>query len=226
MLKLLLEFKELIIGGIVLAILAGGVYSVRSAYKERDEYKAKVVLLQQQIKQKEEIWGKEVLKWNEQVLRQQQELEDVKKKKDAIIKKERQKFDAIFKQTNAVETKVENEIKANVQLRDGVVSVPSDFVRLYNSAVESSRVAAEGGEVQLPQDSPGPVGKSVTYDATTFSEVVIGNALACAALTLRHNTLVDIVKGLEAQHGNTSRTNGEAEKGRGNLPDRVVESLF
>lgn len=239
MLAVLWKFKELIIAGIVLAVVAGGVWSVVSAYKERDQYRAEVTLLKKQHAEEKAAWGQEVLKWERQVLRQQQELDAVKKAKDAIIRKERRKFEEIFKETKKVETHVETQTQASVQIKHGVVSVPPDFVRLYNAVADSSQVASAGGRIRIPDDPAGIVGEVETYDATTFTNIVLGNAIECVALAARHNALVDIVVAFEATtkertapmlleetHDHTIRTTGTTQEGGGNLPNRVIESLF
>lgn len=206
-LKAIWAFKELIIAGIVVAVIAGLAWSVKTAYSERDEYKAQVAVLKKEIATKEAEWGREVMKWDAQVERQRQEIEQIKKRNAAAINKERKKFEEIFKENERVRQNVEANVVGEGYvggvhlLGDRPIVVPANFVRLYNQVAESSRVARYGGEAQASGATAELAGKVETYEAATFADVVLGNALDCVDLAARHNSLVDILNNLEKSDG-------------------------
>lgn len=124
------------------------------------------------------------------------------------------------------QTGTRNEIKATIKVTD-VVTAPANFHRLYNDAVYRSgsmpTFVGSGNPEGVQASSAELIGKSVTFDAVAFSEVVIGNVDKYNELALRCNALIDIVK--EIQDGATVRgVEGKISKIGGDLPTGIVAS--
>ena len=121
------------------------------------------------------------------------------------------------KKVSTIKKETDNEIKATIAA-DAVVTVPSAFVRVYNHAIEGSRVAqSNSGDVQVPDYSIGTKAATVTFDATYFAEVLKGNVDEYNALATRCNALIDVVEELEAHNGNYAEGSyGPPEQDRGN----------
>lgn len=214
--------------GVIALILAGGVWHYHHTREQLLAARATIATMEKEHKKEKEAWQEEVKRWNAIVEQQKRELELAKQQKEAIVKQERKKFDSVFKKVVKVPEVIRNEVKLVVRPNDDVV-VPTGFVRLYNDAVEGSRVAAEGGEVRVSKDRSDLLGKSNTFDAVAFTEVVIENLYKYNELALRCNSLIDIVLKLERTYGTTysGGTGGDvAELGGDSIDGRIAAQLF
>ena len=209
---LLLRFWKPLVLAAAVASLVGGVWYWRhQAYLEGyKEAETKYIQCQHDFQQ-------EVKKWEAQVEAQKKELAEAKAAKTEIVKRNFDMFKESKKKVSTIKKETDNEIKATIAA-DDVVTVPSAFVRVYNHAVEGSRVAqSNGGDVQVPDYSIGTKAATVTFDATYFAEVLKGNVDEYNALATRCNALIDVVEELEAHNGNYAEGSyGPPEQDRGN----------
>jgi F0F1-type ATP synthase epsilon subunit len=224
--KILWEFKEYVVIGVLLAALgAGTVY-----------HNIRVDLLEQELKNEKtaaalmkETYTKEVERWEEQLTAQINALKKSKKEKEDIIQKNRKSFDELYKRFSQNEQKLRTALAAALNGAD--IVVPRKFIGLYNAAVanrpDSSDV--DGGAVEVSPDSTRVLAEVATFDAVAFSEVVIGNVLEYHRLAQRCDALVDIVIDLEAsnERANPQRVDGAPSANGGNPISRVVrDNIF
>lgn len=135
--------------------------------------------------------------WVAQVQKQQADLEDLAKKKQAVITKQVVVYRDKIKEVEVIKKETDNEIKASITPND-VVIVPVGFTSVYNHAVEGSRIATgDSAGQEVSRSSTGVIGKTQIFDAAEFTQVVKGNVDAYNELAVRFNKLVDVVQEIE-----------------------------
>lgn len=225
--RIIWEFKEYIIIAILSIVVVGlGI-----------GWKTHVDLLSTQLKTEQlalanckEEFKKEAKKWDEQLKAQIDALSKSKKEKDSIIQKHRKSFDELYKKYSEVENALRVALQNTFDPTD-VVVVPRKFIGLYNDAVAASTEAADvdSGATEAPVGATGALAKVATFDATAFSEVVIGNVIEYHRLAQRCDTLVDVVTELEA---NNERANpvgvegGVVRDGGDGISRAVRDNIF
>jgi hypothetical protein len=139
----------------------------------------------------------EVSRWKTEVTKQQVELEELNKKKQEVVTKTVTVYKDVAKKVETIKKETTNEIKASIRPTD-IVTVPTGFIGVYNSAIEGSRVATSNqGKQEVPINPPGVVGKTIVFDATSFTEVMRGNVEVYNEVAARYSALIDLVKGIE-----------------------------
>jgi hypothetical protein len=159
--------------------------------------------------------------WQKQVDAQNAAIEAAKQDKVEIVEKNRKSFDQIFKENKKNEQKSKQRVSVEIRPTD-VVTAPVALVREYNAAVAAGPGASSpdgGSKVGLPKDPVGTPGEVATFDAMAVASAIIDNVHKYNQLSLRCDTLVDIVKELEARYGTTPVGGpvGKAEANGGNV---------
>lgn len=196
--KIFWEFKEYIVIAILLGVIAAGGFGWKTHVDilsgQLDNEKAAHALTKEAFKT-------EAKKWDEQLKAQIEALNKSKKEKDSIIQKHRKSFDELYKKYSEVENALKVAL-ANAFNPDDVVVVPRKFIGLYNDAAakRSDTPDVDGGATEAPSYTGEPLAEIATFDATAFSEVVIGNVLEYHRLAQRCDALVDVVMELEASN--------------------------
>lgn len=195
-------------------------HACREAKVELSEAQGKLTACTDQAAKDKEFYLQQQAQWQKQVDEQNAAIEAAKQQKAEIVEKNRRSFDQIFKENKKNEQQSKQRVTAEIRPTD-VVTAPTALVREYNAAVASRSGAprADGGsKVGLPKDPVGTVGEVGTYDAMAVAEALIANAYRYNQLALRCDTLVDIVKELEAKYGTTPVGGpvGKAEADGGN----------
>ena len=171
-----------------------------------------VVKIQQILDTERMLWKREEAVWKKQVEEQKVELAAAKRLKEEIVKKN---LDEFFKQKKANETnrsKREDEIKASIKPTD-TITVPSVFERVYNDATKGSSITVGNqGNLQVSQNRSSLIGETKTFDATSFTQVIVGNIEEYNRLASQCSKLIDVVTELEASYG----TYNEGIKGASN----------
>lgn len=162
----------------------------------------------------------EAAKWNKFKEAQEREVYLAGERKKEINKRN---LEDLFKKQKANDDNRrnrENEIKANIKPTD-TITVPAVFERVYNAAAKGPGVAnGDQGDIQVSQDRSGLIDKTRTFDATAFSQVVIGNVEKYNKLSLQCSKLIDIITELEVSYGtNNEGPKGPAGPARGNVSD-------
>lgn len=214
-LTLLWKFRTPI--AIILACLAAFGALKWYGYTKYKEGKAEI---QAELDLKQAAWNIEAQKWNRQVELQKSMLEMEQKRKNEIVKRNKQEFDVQQKLLKQTEKERDEEIRKNIKPND-TVTVPAVFERLYNDAAEGSRFAVgNSGNFQVPQNRPSIVGETKTFDAVAFTQVVTENLAKYNSLALQCSKLINTVKELEDTYGiDTERPKGKAGTNGGNLPN-------
>ena len=224
-----------IIAAVCFAVFIGvGVYVVqnwcnhacRTAKVEATEAKAALASCKDEAGKAMAFYLDQQSKWEAQVAEQKREIEAAKAKKAEIVNKNRKSFENLFKEKKTSETQSKARVVAEVRPTD-VVTAPLALVREYNAAVAASPGAAQGDSgSSVPGANPTSlVGEVGTFDALAVAEALLDNLYKYNQLALRCNTLVDIVKELEATHGvDTGRTDGQAEQPRGDVLSGVASA--
>lgn len=181
-------------------------HACRTAKVELTEVQASLATCQTDKAKEMSFYLEQVAQWQKQVAAQLAAIEEAKKNKEEIVEKNRRSFDQIFKEKKKNEAQSKERVVAEIRPTD-VVTAPTALVREYNAAVAASAGLAtgnSGSEVGVPQGAPGTLGEIGTYDAVAVAEALLANLYKYNQLALRCNTLVDIVKELEAKNGTTS----------------------
>jgi hypothetical protein len=201
----------IVIGLSILAML--GVWSWHGHVKYEEGYKVghlEYTKLKQEFQAAQDDWKSQEKKWQDQVAAQKAALEQAQKEKQEIVK---QNLNEFFKQKKTNDTKRttrENEIKVSIKPTD-VIIVPSIFYWVYNDATKGTGSSqGTSSDVQIPQDRSSLAGETKTFDATAFTQVVIGNVEEYNSLALRCGKLIDVVNQLEATYNGA---NPEGSKG-------------
>lgn len=226
MLRLLLEFKELIFVVLIGLAIAGAAGHVIYTYKKVGQLEGALAQEQAGRKADREFYDAQVLRWEKQVAEQQAKLDAAKKDQKKIIEKNKRSFDELFKKHTKLEARIQNEITAKLRPTDVIVA-PRAVEWLFNDA-------AKGGSYSPPAsvrdgaDSERTAYQVGTYDATAWTQALVDNALKYNELALRCDTLVDVVIELEAKYGNpTGGAAGATGTAGGNGSNGVVaDQLF
>lgn len=218
----------ILLGGVVYKAQNWCNHACREARVERDEAKAALKTCQDKSEAEMAHYLNERATWQKQVDEQAAAVKTAKEAKAKIVDTNRRKFDEIFTERKKNERKSQERIVAQVK-PTAVVVAPVAIMREYNEAIANGASTATGGrspEVGLSNDSAVLAGEVATFDAVAVAEAVVGNIHKYNELALRCDTLIDIVKELEAKNGNANdgRTAGAPAGDGGDVPDGTARA--
>lgn len=198
LLPYLLRYWYIIAIAVVVASM-WGVYEYRG--HEVKVLTTENVKLKADYKKEHDQHAADIKEWQAEVARQEKAIAEAAQGKKEVIDTNIAK---LFKQREISTKRVIDNVQAitkNIK-PDATITVPSEFRRLFLDTIAAGPQASgeTGGDIRVSQDSSGTLGKTETFDALTFTKVIIGNMEQYNDLALKHNTLINIVVDLEKNY--------------------------
>lgn len=180
--------------GVAVLLLLGYIETIRL---ERDHDKAALVLETTKYDDEHKQHVADVGTWNAEVARQKASNDKLAGMYNTLVDTKNAEFQASQKLLTAQQAASQQQVASTIKPTD-VIVVPNGFVVLYNSAVESSKLAINGQASSTESNqasSSGTIGTYTSFDAIAFTQAVKDNLDKYNQLALRCSKVFDIVRG-------------------------------